>query len=237
MVTPSGPPKTIVLAIPDPRVREPFSVALHGAGHRTVTVCTPPTLMQALEAAADSTDLLVLDLRLGEGVDLAGAVRALSPGVQIVVLSGSVRCASDVRELALLGVDSYVNDHCAVPQILPALAPRLFPDSFDRRTSVRVTLNLPVAYRFGDTIATAPSLDLSRGGLGLRTIAPLDVETEVRVQFRLPASQEDIEAASRVTWSNQRSGMGLQFEDVQPPGQSAIDEFVDQQASVRRPSA
>ena len=237
MATPSGPPKTIMLAIHDHSVSKQFSVALHGAGHRTVTVRTRATLMQELKAAPPSPDLMVLDLRLGEGVDLARAVRTLSPGVPIVILSGSVRSATDVRELVPLGVDSYVNDHCAVPQILPALAPRLFPDSFDRRTSVRVTLNLPVAYRFGDTVATAPTLDLSRGGLGVRTMAPLDVGTEVRVQFRLPASQGDIEATSRVTWSNQRSGMGLQFENVQPPGQAAIDEFVDQQASVHRPSA
>ena len=163
--------------------------------------------MQALESETPTLDLLVLDLRLGApGIDLARDIRAQSPRTPVVVLSGSVSSAADVRELARLGIDSYVNDHCTGPLVLPALAPRLFPDSFDRRTSARVTLNLPVAYRFGDTIATAPTLNLSKGGLGVRTIAPLDLGTEVRVQFRLPASHGGIVATARVTWSNHRAG-------------------------------
>ena len=237
MVVPSGPPKTVILAVPDPNVSDQFSVALDGAGHQTITVRTLARLMQELETAAPAVDLLVIDLQIGgQGIDTARAIRALSPRTPIVVLSGSVGSAADVRELARLGIDSYVNDHCAVPMILPALAPRLFPDSFDRRTSARVTLNLPVAYRFGDTIATAPTLNLSKGGLGVRTIAPLEVGTQVHVQFRLPDSQGEIEAASRVTWRNDRAGMGLQFEDVQRPGQTAVDEFVDRQMSAGRPA-
>lgn len=236
MVVPSGPPKTVILAIPDPHVSEQFSVALDGAGHQTTTVRTLGKLMQELETAP-ALDLLVIDLQIGgHGADTARAIRTLSPETPIVVLSGSVRNAADVRELARLGIDSYVNDHCAVLLILPALAPRLFPDSFNRRTSARVTLSLPVAYRFGDTIATAPTLNLSKGGLGVRTIAPLEVGTQVRVQFRLPASQGEIEATSRVTWRNHGAGMGLQFENVQTPGQTAVDEFVDRRVSAARPA-
>ena len=235
MAEPSGPPKTVLLAVSDPQVNERFSVALHGAGHRSVPVRTRDEMTQQLETASTAVDLLVLDLRLGaDGVEAARTARTVSPDTPIVVLSGSVGSAADVRELAGLGIDSYVNDHCAIPLILPALAPRLFPDSFDRRTSTRVTLNLPVAYRFGDTIATAPTLNLSKGGLGVRTITPLDVGTTVRVQFRLPASQGDIEANSRVIWSNQRAGMGLQFEDVRTPGQSVVDEFIDRQSRAGR---
>ncbi len=36
-----------------------------------------------------------------------------------------------------------------------------------------------------------------------------------------------IEAEGRVAWSDRRHGMGLQFEKVTGPDQTAIDEFVD----------
>jgi hypothetical protein len=38
----------------------------------------------------------------------------------------------------------------------------------------------------------------------------------------------EIEAESRVAWSDRRIGMGVQFEKVEGAGQAAIDQFVDQ---------
>jgi hypothetical protein len=54
------------------------------------------------------------------------------------------------------------------------------------------------------------------------------------VRFRLPGSKVDVEADSRVAWSDRRVGMGLQFEKVDPADQAAIDEFVDQHFFTNR---
>ena len=221
-------PKTVVVAALDPDVRRRYALALQGSGLRTVGVKTADELPRVLQTP-DEVDLLVLDLRLGAtGVAVVETARTLNPTVPIVVLSGSVDSAADVRALAALGVTSYINEHCAVEQILPSLAPTLFPNSFNRRTSRRMTLDIPVAYRFQETIATALTLNLSKGGLGIRTISPLNIGTKVHVTFRLPGSRADIGATSRVAWSDQRAGMGLQFEEVGTPDQSSVDEFVDQ---------
>ena len=149
--------------------------------------------------------------------------------VPIIIFSGLIDSAAEVRALSELGITRYINEHCAVPRILPSLAPQLYPDSFDRRTRVRATLGIPIALRFGDSIAAALTLNLGKGGVGVRTVSPLDAGTKVSVRFRLPASQREIAAASRVAWSDRRPGMGLQFEEVETPDQSAVDEFVDQQ--------
>ena len=92
-----------------------------------------------------------------------------------------------------------------------------------------MTLNLPVTVRFADTVATAPTLNVSKGGLAVRTLAPLEVGTRVLLQFRLPGSSRDIEAESRVAWSDHRTGMGLQFERVEASDQSDIDQLIDRQ--------
>ena len=237
MAQPTGPPKTVVLAARDPAVRERFSAALRGAGHRAIETETRSELLATLRQATQPADLIVLDLALGvEGAGLVRSVRELEADAPLVVLSGTVEKAATIRELSELGIDSFVNEHCPVHHILPSLAPRLFPDSFDRRTSTRVKLDLPVAYRFADTIATAPTLNLSKGGVAVRTMSPPHVGTKVHVRFRLPGSQGDLEAGSRVAWSDHRAGMGLQFEEVEVTDQSAIDEFVDQQAFEGRPS-
>jgi hypothetical protein len=59
-------------------------------------------------------------------------------------------------------------------------------------------------------------------------MSPLEAGAKARVRFRLPGSKRDIEAESRVAWSDRRVGMGLQFETVNSADQGAIDEFVDQ---------
>jgi uncharacterized protein (TIGR02266 family) len=115
-----------------------------------------------------------------------------------------------------------------VQNILPSLAPHLFPDNFNRRSSPRVLLGIPVSYRFGNTIAAALTLNLSKGGVAIRTMSPLPQEAKVRVRFRLPGSKHEIEAESRVAWSDRRTGMGLQFEKVESADQQAIYHFVDQ---------
>jgi hypothetical protein len=59
-------------------------------------------------------------------------------------------------------------------------------------------------------------------------MSPLAQGTKVRARFRLPGSKRDIEAESRVAWSDRRVGMGFQFERVPAEDQAAIDEFIDQ---------
>ncbi len=65
-------------------------------------------------------------------------------------------------------------------------------------------------------------------------MSPLQAGSKVRARFRLPGSKRDIEAESRVAWSDRRMGMGLQFEKVEAGDQSAIDEFVDQHFFTNR---
>jgi uncharacterized protein (TIGR02266 family) len=171
-----------------------------------------------------------MDLRLSHssGLDLVRSIRRLDDGrLPILIFSGTISSADEVRELAAMGVAGYVNEYSAVQHILPSLAPHLFPDNFNRRGSPRVVLGIPIAYRFGNTIAAALTLNVSRGGIAIRTTSPLDVGAKVRLRFRLPGSKRDIDAASTVLWSDARYGMGMQFETVESPDQGAIDEFVD----------
>ena len=121
----------------------------------------------------------------------------------------------------------YVNEHCHSQQIISVLAPHLSPDSFNRRGSPRVTLGIPVSYTVGDSLNTATTLNLSKGGIAIRTMTPLELSSKARIRFRLPGTKHEIEADARVVWTDQRVGMGLQFESVDAIDQVAVDDFVD----------
>ena len=149
----------------------------------------------------------MLDLRLPHagGVELVRAIRKLDGGrLPILVFSGTIAGADEVRELAALGVAGYINEYSAVQHILPSLAPHLFPDNFNRRGSPRVVLGIPVAYRFGNTIAAALTLNLSKGGVAIRTMSPLEAGCEA--QRPLPAARLE---------ARRRSGLARRLE--RPP--------------------
>src|SRR5512139_1900506 len=222
--------KTVVIADDSASVRERFKAALEQAGHRAVVVRSAAELLARVRADQRHLDLLLVDIRMphSSGPDLIQKIRKLEGGVlPILVFSGTVSSAEEVRELAKHGVAGYVNEYSAVQHILPSLAPHLFPDNFNRRDSPRVVLGIPVAYRFGNTITAVLTLNLGKGGVGIRTMSPLQVGSSTRLRFRLPGAKREIEADAKVTWSDSRIGMGLQFERVEPLDQNAIDEFVD----------
>jgi uncharacterized protein (TIGR02266 family) len=230
MSTSSLTAKTVVVADDTAFVRDRFQTALEGAGHKAISVKSAAELLARIRTDVNAIDLVVLDLRLphAPGVELVRSIRRLDDGrLPILVFSGTIASADEVRELASLGVAGYVNEYSAVQHILPSLAPHLFPDNFNRRSSPRVVLGIPIQYRFGNTIAAALTLNLSHGGIAIRTTSPLDAGARIKVRFRMPGSKRDIDAEGRVAWSDRRVGMGVQFDAVDATHQAAIDTFVD----------
>ena len=222
--------KTVLIADDATFVRERFQSAVEDAGHRAVVAKTAAELLDTVTADLGELDLLVLDLRLpfASGVELVRAVRKLDGGrLPILVFSGTIGSADEVRELASLGIAGYINEYSAAQHIMPSLAPHLFPDNFNRRSSPRVVLGIPVAYRSGDTITAALTLNLAKGGMSVRTMSPLPEGSPVRLRFRLPGAKREIEAEASVTWCDRRIGMGLEFQKLEAADHESVSEFVD----------
>lgn len=230
MPSTTGTAKTVLVADDTAFVRDRFKAALEQAGHRVVPIKSAAELLARITADLDAIDLLVLDIRLSNsnGTGLVAAVRKLDGGkLPILVFSGTIGSAEEVRALAGMGVAGYINEYSAAQHILPSIAPHLFPDNFNRRSSPRLILGIPVQYRVGTTVAAALTLNLSHGGIAIRTTSPLDPATRLRVRFRLPGAATDVDAEGRVAWSHRRVGMGIQFETVDASAQAQIDNFVD----------
>lgn len=222
--------KTVVVADDTAFVRDRFKTALESAGHNAIAVSTGSELISRVKANLPRIDLIVVDLRLPQanGVNIVRTLRNIdATRPTIVVFSGTICNPAEVRELAALNVAGYVNEYTALQHIMPALTPHLFPRDFNRRTSPRVVLGVPVAYRFGNTIAAAVTLNISRGGVAVRTSNPLEVGITVKAHFRLPIAKKDIDVEAKVAWSSRRVGMGLEFLKLRPEDQQLIAEYVD----------
>lgn len=222
--------KTVLVAADTPFVRDRFKAALDGAGHRAMQVKSVAQLLATVRADFDELDLIVLDLRMphASGIDLVTRIRKLDKGrLPILVFSGSVQSVDEVRQLAALGVSGYLNEYSAVEHILPSIAPHLFPGTFHKREHPRVVMGIPVSYRIGKTITAALSMDVSSGGMALRSSNPPVRGTVLRVKFALPGSRRELEAEAIVCWSVQKAGVGLQFTKVKQTDQAVINGFVE----------
>ena len=222
--------KTVVVADDTAFVRDRFKAALEREGHKAVSVSSGSELVARVKANLENIDLVVVDLRLPQanGVNIVRALRNIDPRKPpIVVFSGTIANAAEVRELAALNVGGYINEYTALQHIMPSLAPHLFPGDFNRRTGPRVVLGIPIAYRFGNTIAAAVTLNISRGGVAVRTTNPLDAGVTVKARFRMPMGKKDIDVESKIAWSNKRVGMGLEFIGIKEEDQKVIDGYVD----------
>ena len=220
--------KTILIAHRHASIRDRFAVALADARHDFVMADSEAAAIQAAADTDRPISLAIIDLSLAASA--AGFVRALrdarQPAVPVIVYSGTVGAASEIPALTGMGV-GFINEYAGTPQILPALAPHLFPDNFNRRMNMRLALGVPVTYRAGQTIAGSVTLDVGKGGLAIRTLDPLPKGTAVHVRFRLPGLTTEIDASGRVAWSDRKVGMGVQFERVSASHQRSIDGFVE----------
>jgi uncharacterized protein (TIGR02266 family) len=222
--------KTILVAHRHAAVRDRFASALADARHDAVLVSTAKEAERAIGDRRRPISLVLLDLRLtADGVGLARTLRHAGGGqIPIVVFSGTVESAAQIPSLLAVNVGGYINEYATTAQILPALAPHLFPDNFNRRMSPRIAIGVPVSYRAGGTIAGATTLDVGKSGLAIRTMSPLAKGTAIEVRFRLPGRTADIEAVGRVAWSDRKVGMGVQFDQLQPADEAMLDTFVEQ---------
>jgi uncharacterized protein (TIGR02266 family) len=222
--------KTILVAHRLGSIRDRFAAALADAHHAFIAADSAATAAAALASRTPAVSLALVDLCLAEdGVGFVRALReAADPSLPMLVFSGSIRSVEQVRSLSGLGVAGYINEHAPTPQILPALAPHLFPDSFNRRASLRVPLGVPVSYRAGETIAGAVTLEVGKGGLAIRTMNPLKPGAPIVVKFRLPGVSGEIHAEGHVAWSDRKKGMGVRFDRITSTHQSMLDAFVDE---------
>ena len=220
--------KTVLVADDTEFVRDRFRAAIEQAGHRAVVARSRGELLALLERNSPPINLIVLDLRLadGKGLELLRAVRTFGAERPIIVFSGTIANGKEVKELTTLGVAGYVNEYTGAQHIIRALSPHLFPDAHNRRSSPRVMLGVSVSYRVQSRVASGLSLNISTGGIAVRTTSPLDVDAVVKLRFRLPKAEHDIEAEARVAWADRRVGMGLQFTRIAPSDQTLVDAFV-----------
>ena len=103
----------------------------------------------------------------------------------------------------------------------------------ERRADPRVPVELEVHYRSAQEFLTAYTVNISGGGIFIKTREPLPLNQVVHLRFTLPGIAHVFNLHGLVVWTNPQpsrssfpSGMGIKFMNLDPEGKKLIAGFV-----------
>jgi CheY-like chemotaxis protein len=96
----------------------------------------------------------------------------------------------------------------------------------NRRRSARVPIQTDVVCTVGAREFHGQSWNLSQGGMQVE-VSNLEVGNSVKVSFRLPSSNVQIDALGTVVWTKQ-ARQGIRFTKVTPQNDTGIREYIAQ---------
>jgi len=102
-----------------------------------------------------------------------------------------------------------------------------------KRATPRLGIQVPVEYQSLKQFKGARSLDVSARGMFVRTNQVYPIGEDLLVRFNLPGVAHPFKAVGRVVWSSPTdtpqglpAGMGVQFQDLEAPEHSVVEQYV-----------
>ena len=94
----------------------------------------------------------------------------------------------------------------------------------------RAGLDVPVSLKSkGQKLKTAQLVNLSQGGMQIRTAACVDGVSSLQVSFDLPGARTALKAHAEVVWQDKRGNLGVRFVKVARPQQRTLQLWLAQQ--------
>jgi len=193
----------------------------------------PHVLMDSMKAALrvreERFDVVFLDMRMPslDGVELAKRIRSsgLNQSTPLVMITGD-QDHQVMKRAFQVGVNLFLFkpvDRSRLMRLLNAA------DNFiqsQRRRFTRVKACKSVSIELGERRISGTSLDLSVGGMFVRSSGTLPVGSAVRVGLELHPGKPPVQLAARVVRVCGNDCMGLQIEKAAQEGDKRLESFL-----------
>src|SRR6266496_3805992 len=188
-----------------------------GGLHMQVAVETDPRKALA-QFSRTKIDALIVDCDLNGSFQLLRDLQALpkEPTVPLVIMGGP-QCLGTFDETgALFAFEKPISVEQAVRTLSAAHTMIL-----DRRLRYhRTGLAVPVSLKSkGKRQEAAQLINVSQGGMLLRSDSPIDTRSTLQVSFELPGAKSGLKANAEVVWQDGEGNLGVRFVRVAPPQQ------------------
>ena len=95
-------------------------------------------------------------------------------------------------------------------------------------------MKVEVTYKTADIFTSNWSINISRGGIFIKTPNPPPMGTQLDLEFKLPESGKVIKASGEIVWSQHASaksslppGMGIKFRQITPEDLQEVTDYVN----------
>lgn len=101
------------------------------------------------------------------------------------------------------------------------------------RSNIRVPISIPVQLDLGQNQFSLWSYNVGEGGLYLKTVSPLPLQTGLEVHFKLPGLRKLFDFKGRIVHSLERdteelpAGMGIRFTDISETIRSILGMYME----------
>lgn len=100
--------------------------------------------------------------------------------------------------------------------------------AFTQRGHQRVRLAVPVYVSFGETIdRLTTSLNMSPGGIAIRSESPIDSDEQVRVKFQPPGAKRPVLARGEVVWMDASGLAGIRFISLMGESAEILNNWIE----------
>jgi transposase-like protein len=111
-------------------------------------------------------------------------------------------------------------------------SPALGTLSAPRQRYFRVTLEVPVILQVDGVRIEATSVNISSGGLAIKTPAPLSHGNPIEVSFNLPGASSPIEFQAKLAWAATEGLTGLSIVEIHPALQRELQQWLVDKAKT-----
>jgi uncharacterized protein (TIGR02266 family) len=107
----------------------------------------------------------------------------------------------------------------------------------ERRGEIRAPLKVRVDCRDVDVFVSSKIMNISRGGLFVKTRRPPPRDTPLEIEFYLPAGQDPVKATGSVVWINPAAsrgnailpvGVGIHFDAISSRDLKRIEAYIEE---------
>lgn len=104
------------------------------------------------------------------------------------------------------------------------------PHSLQQRY-FRLTLEIPILIRWNGRQIEATSVNLSSGGVAIRTPVPIGYGESLQLSFTLPETNSVIESKAKLAWTSPGGLAGLSFDEMHPALQNELQQWLLEKTS------
>ncbi len=231
-------PKHILLADDSMLIRARLGNMLEEAGHHVTIAVDGAAVIDTLNGGNINFDLIILDMNMehinGFAVLEWMNVNGYMPGIPVLCMTDFSNLNKVSWKASEMGSSGTLIKGLTPGQTIEAVNKVLFQETVSSRTEERIHTSIPAIFEIGSAGHEGTLLNISRGGVFLKTDVRLFIGSTLSLKFTIPGFEDSpLTPKGKVNWLTPAekkndffTGAGVKFKVITERNKTTINEFL-----------